>query len=86
MATGANTLVYGTVNEFGIGMREPSEPLPECNDDAAVSHNYTAKLVCGANRLLRDRFPDAILRDASSGGKTVVGAWTSFIVDPVRLP
>ena len=78
--TGATTLMYGTLEEYGMGMREPNAPLPEC--DAAQAQNYTARLICGANRLLRDRFPHAIVRDARRGGKPVTAAWTSYIVDP----
>jgi hypothetical protein len=63
-----------------MGMREVSAPLPEC--DASQASNYTARLICGANRLLRDRFPNAIVRDAARGGAVVNAAWTSVIVDP----
>lgn len=76
--TGATSLVYGTVEEFGMGMRPLDAPLPECAD----AQNYTARLICGANRLLRDRFPRAILHDAAREGRTFTAAWTSYIVDP----
>jgi hypothetical protein len=79
--TGASTLIYGTIEEYGMGLREVDAPLPEC-EPAVSAANYSARLVCGANRLLRDRFPDAILRDASRGGRVQTAAWTSLIVDP----
>ena len=54
-----------------MGMREVDAPLPECDH---ASTNYTARLICGANRLLRDRFPHAILRDAQRGSRMVTAA------------
>lgn len=38
--------------------------------------------MCGANQLLRDRFPNAALLDALNGAAPTVGAWGSVIVDP----
>ena len=78
--TGAATLVYGTIEEFGMGIKPLGAPLSECS--ASQAANYTARLICSANRLLRERFPRAILLDAQRGDQRYTAAWTSVIVDP----
>lgn len=76
-ATGAASMVYGTLDEFGYNINpNTSAPLPECESGA-----YEDRLTCGANRLLRDRFPGAQVLDALNGSAPVVGAWTAAIVD-----
>ena len=78
---GVSTLVYGTLEEFGMGLHYPvprkGQDPPECQH-AAV--NYSAALVCGANRLLQDQFPDAPLIDASTKNP-FAAAWGSLVVD-----
>ena len=75
---GVRSLVYGTVEEFGMGIKIGGDMPAECVDG---NSSYTARLVCGANNLLRDRFPQAPLRNAANGSAFVHGSWTSVIVD-----
>jgi hypothetical protein len=78
--------VYGTLNEYGYGIQLDKildGDVPECNATTRNSSEaYAHKLVCGANRLLSDRFPHAVVYDATRpGNQPIYGAWTSVIVD-----
>ncbi len=76
-----STLVYGTLEEFGIGISTGPGAIdgdvPACD---RAAENYTASLVCGANRLFQDRFPESYLVDPSTH-RPVQAAWQSVIVD-----
>jgi hypothetical protein len=87
---GLQTLVYGTLEEFGIGVVQPSESIERlcsqgANRTASGDDKYAAALACGANRLMRDRFPTAPLvdptKDSSIDGGWQRGSWDSVIMD-----
>ena len=81
------TLIYGTLEEYGIGINVSSRSFSIGNalhagpaGCSSTSQNYTQQLVCGANRLFRDRFPEAFMIDPATN-RSVSAAWDSIIVD-----
>ena len=84
------TLVYGTLEEFGIGVVQPTESIARVcamgsNRSASEDDKYAAYLACGANRLMRDRFPTAPLVDPTKDSAVDAGwqrgSWDSVIMD-----
>ena len=87
---GMRTLVYGTLEEFGIGVVQPTESIARVcdmgsNRSASADDKYAARLACGANRLMRDRFPNAPLVDPTKDSAVDAGwqrgSWDSVIMD-----
>ena len=74
-----NTLMYGTLEEFGIGINTSyvkNQDISECDSQ----NNYTKQLICGANRLFLDHFSTSPLINPRKN-TTVQAAWESIIVD-----
>jgi hypothetical protein len=83
---GVKTLAYATLNEYGFGIdlqMVGKGDVPQCTAKAGnASAQYSNQLICGANRLLSDKFPNAVVRDATKDGQPpIYGAWSSVITD-----
>lgn len=76
-----STLMYGTLEEFGIEIDVErgviGTDVPACT---TMRHNYTNRLICGANRLFSDSFPLSYLVNPRTN-QSISAAWNSVIVD-----
>ena len=78
-----STLIYGTLEEYGIGIKINTMNNNSKNpnsESCSSSANYTDQLICGANRLFQDSFPTAYLIDPRTLNP-IKAAWDSVIVD-----
>ena len=59
-----HSFVYINIFEWGWGIKEYDEPLPECNKK---NQTYIDSIICDSNQIVRKNFFEACLRDPITG-------------------